>query len=299
MLRKMNSTKNSASNIQAIQTIYFSISTNLALSFIKWLIGHYGHSFAVIADAIESSTDVLSSILVLIGLRYITKPPDHNHPYGHGRLEPLLSFVVVVFLVISSLVIAHEAIVHIQKPHELPKAFTLIFLGPLIIWKEFSYRYILKKSIATKSSSLKADAWHHRSDAITTLAAFIGISIALCFGKGFESADDWAALVASVFILYNSYLIFRIALGEILDEHLYDELIEDIRNLSKNVHGIIDTEKCYIRKAGMSFHVDLHAIVDRNLSVVEGHDLAHKLKNYLQSEIPDLSHVLIHIEPDE
>ena len=157
----------------------------------------------------------------------------------------------------------------------------------------------MKRSEETNSSSLKADAWHHRSDAITSVAAFIGISIALLLGKGYESADDWAALFASGFILYNSYLIFRPALGEIMDEHLYDDLILDIRQVSHKVDGVIDTEKCFIRKAGMKYHVDLHAIVNANISVKEGHDIAHILKDTLREKIPQLGHVLIHIEPNE
>jgi cation diffusion facilitator family transporter len=162
-----------------------------------------------------------------------------------------------------------------------------------------SYRFVIKKSKETHSSSLKADAWHHRSDAITSISAFIGISIALIFGKGYESADDWAALFSSAFILYNSYLIFRPALGEIMDEHLYDDLLTDIRRVSSTVNGIIETEKCFIRKAGMKYHVDLHAVVNANITVKAGHDLAHLLKDTLRAEIPSLGHVLIHIEPEK
>jgi cation diffusion facilitator family transporter len=157
----------------------------------------------------------------------------------------------------------------------------------------------MKKAKETNSSSLKADAWHHRSDAITSVAAFIGISIALILGKGYESADDWAALFASAFILYNSYLILRPALGEIMDEHVYDDLVEEIRQVSHKVDGIINTEKCFIRKAGMQYHVDLHAKVDAKITVKQGHDIAHNLKNILQKEIPELGQVLIHIEPQE
>ena len=156
----------------------------------------------------------------------------------------------------------------------------------------------MKKGKETNSSSLKADAWHHRSDAITSVAAFIGISIALYFGKGYETADDWAALFASGFILYNSYLIFRPALGEIMDEHLYDDLVEDIRKVALTVDGVVATEKCFIRKAGMAYHVDLHAVVDANITVREGHKIAHKLKDTLRNEISQLGHVLIHIEPN-
>ncbi|MFV8361637.1 cation diffusion facilitator family transporter [Flavobacterium sp. LS1P3] len=282
----------------AIKATYFSIIGNTSLAIIKGLAGFFGNSYALIADAIESTTDIFASFLVLFGIKYSNKPADENHPYGHGRAEPLITFLVVGFLITSATIIAYESIINIGTPHELPKPWTLIVLGAIIIWKEYSFRVVMKRSIQTNSSSLRADAWHHRSDAITSVAAFLGISIALVLGNGYESADDWAALFASGFILYNSYQIFRPALGEIMDEHLYDDLIEQIRIVSLQVDGIIDTEKCFIRKAGMQYHVDLHAIVDSNSTVKEGHDLAHKLKDTLREEIPELGHVLIHVEPN-
>lgn len=281
----------------AIKATIFSIVGNTLLALVKVLAGIFGNSYALIADAIESTTDIFASLLVLFGLKYANKPADKNHPYGHGRAEPLVTFLVVGFLIISSVVIAYESITHISTPHDLPKSWTLFVLAPLIVWKEISFQLVMKKAKETNSSALKADAWHHRSDAITSVAAFIGISIALYFGKGYETADDWAALGASVFILYNSYKIFRPALGEIMDEHLNEDLIEDIRKVALTVNGIEGTEKCFIRKAGLKFHVDLHALVDSNLTVREGHDLAHKLKDTLRNEIPQLGHVLIHIEP--
>jgi cation diffusion facilitator family transporter len=283
----------------AIKATYFSIISNTSLAIIKGLAGFFGNSYALVADAIESTTDIFASFLVLFGIKYSNRPADENHPYGHGRAEPLITFLVVGFLITSATIIAYESILNIGTPHDLPKSWTLIVLALIIGWKEFSFQMVMKKSIITNSSSLKADAWHHRSDAITSIAAFIGISIALLLGKGYESADDWAALLASFFILYNSYLIFRPALGEIMDEHRYEDLVENIRQESLKVEGILGTEKCFIRKAGMKYHVDLHAIVDATISVKEGHDLAHKLKDTLRSKILELGHVLIHIEPNE
>lgn len=283
----------------AIKATYFSIAGNTTLAFIKGLAGFFGNSYALIADAIESTADIFASLLVLFGLKYASRPADKNHPYGHGRAEPLITFLVVGFLITSASIIAYESIKNIRTPHDLPKTWTLFVLAPLIIWKEISFRLVMKKAKETNSSSLKADAWHHRSDAITSIAAFIGISIALYFGKGYETADDWAALFASGFILYNSYLIFRPALGEIMDEHLYDDLVEDIRKVSLTVEGVIATEKCFIRKAGMKYHVDLHAIVSANITVKQGHEISHKLKDTLRNDIPQLGHVLIHIEPNE
>lgn len=283
----------------AVKTTYFSIISNAGLALVKGLAGYFGNSYALIADAIESTTDIFSSCLVLFGIKYSNRPADKNHPYGHGRAEPLITFLVVGFLITSATIIAYESILNIKTPHDLPKPFTLFILAAIIVWKEMSYRFVIKKSKETHSSSLKADAWHHRSDAITSISAFIGISIALIFGKGYESADDWAALFSSAFILYNSYLIFRPALGEIMDEHLYDDLLSDIRRVSSTVDGIIETEKCFIRKAGMKYHVDLHAVVNANITVKAGHDLAHLLKDTLRAEIPSLGHVLIHIEPEK
>ena len=283
----------------AIKTTYFSILGNTTLALIKGLAGFFGNSYALIADAIESTTDIFSSLLVLFGLKYAKRPADDNHPYGHGKIEPLITFLVVAFLVVSASIIAHESIQNIKTPHKVPEPWTLIVLGCIILWKEISYRIVIKKSKETHSSSLKADAWHHRSDAITSIMAFIGISIALIFGKGFETADDWAALFASVFILYNSYLIFRPALGEVMDEHLNDDLLAEIKLESIKVKGVLGTEKCFIRKAGMKYHVDLHVIVDGAISVKKGHDIAHNLKDYLRNQIPNLGHVLIHIEPNQ
>jgi cation diffusion facilitator family transporter len=283
---------------KAIKATYFSIFGNASLAIVKGLAGFFGNSYALIADAIESTTDIFGSLLVLFGLKYASRPADKNHPYGHGRIEPLITFLVVGFLIFSAIIIAYESIKNIQTPHELPKSWTLYVLGAIILWKEISYRLVLKKSKETNSSSLKADAWHHRSDAITSVAAFIGISIALFMGKGYETADDWAALFASGFILYNCYLIFRPALGEIMDEHVYDDLLEEIKQVSQTVEGVEGTEKCFIRKSGMKYHVDLHALVDAEISVKKGHDIAHDLKDTLRKEIPQLGHVLIHIEPN-
>lgn len=281
----------------AIKITYFSIIGNTMLALLKWLAGFFGNSYALIADAIESTADIFSSFLVLLGLKYAQRPADENHPYGHGRVEPLITFIVVGFLIVSATIIAYESIENIGTPHELPKSWTLFVLGGIIIWKESSYRIVMKKSRETNSSSLKADAWHHRSDAITSVAAFIGISIALVLGKGYENADDYAALFAAGFILYNCYHIFRPALGEIMDENVYEEVIEEIRKYALEVAGIKATEKCYVRKSGTKYHVDLHAIVDSEITVKEGHALAHELKDYLIEHIPDLGHVMIHIEP--
>lgn len=281
-----------------LKTTYLSLLSNILLAAIKWTAGILGNSYALIADAIESTSDIFASLLVVFGIKYSSRPADKNHPYGHGRAEPLITFLIVVFLLVSAFIIGKESIKNIQTPHEAPRSFTLLVLAGIIVWKEFSYRLVMKKGKKTGSTSLQAEAWHHRADAITSVAAFIGISIALTMGKGYESADDWAALFASGLIVFNAYKIFRPALGEIMDEQNYPELKAEIREVSKEVDGVLDTEKLYIRKVGMKYHVDLHATVNGQLSVREGHDIAHLLKDTLLEKIPSIENVLIHIEPD-
>lgn len=281
----------------ALNTVYWSIAGNALLALLKAITGIIGNSYALIADAIESTTDIFSSLFVLFGLKYASRPPDENHPYGHGKAEPLITFGVVGFLIISATIIVIESIHNIQTPHEIPEWYTIAVLGGIVIFKEANYRFVNKRSEKTKSSSLKADAWHHRSDAITSFMALLGISIALIMGKGYETADDWAALFASGFILYNAYLIFRPALGEIMDEHLHEDLIEEIRSEALKVEGVRGTEKCFVRKTGMYYFVDLHILVEGELSVYEGHAISHAVKDELRLKIPEIADILIHIEP--
>lgn len=282
----------------AIRVAQYSMIANFFLAVIKIAFGVLGHSFAMIADGIESVSDIFSSALVWLGLKYASRPPDRNHPYGHGKAEPLVTFLVVGLLIGSAIYIIFQSIVYIRQPHEAPEEYVLIILGIIIAVKEGFYQLIKRKSIETKSRVLRADAWHHRSDAITSLAAFVGIAIGVFLGEGYEAADDWAALVAAGIILVNAYRIFRPALGEVMDENTHQDLIQTIRESSVEVDGILDTEKCMIRKSGMTYHVDLHAVVDGKITVDEGHQLAHRLKDHLQAAMPEISEVLIHIEPD-
>ena len=283
----------------AYRTILLSIISSVLLALLKGYSGFAGHSDALIADAIESGTDVLASFLVLFGIYYSTKPADDEHPYGHGKAEALVTFGVVGILLISATLIAYNGIQHLSIEQEQPELFTIFVLIGIIIWKELSYRYVLSKGKKTNSLSLQADAWHHRSDAISSLIALFGISLSLLFGPAFSKADDWAAIAASLFIVYNAYIIFRPALGEILDEHNHHELIDKIKQMETHIVGVQGIEKCLVRKTGMTYLVDLHLEVAGSISVNEGHRIAHEFKDYLQGQLPEINDVLIHIEPFE
>ena len=273
------------------------IGANVALVLGKGTAGIVGHSYALIAEAIESGTDILSSLIVWLGLRTAAREPDANHPYGHGKAEPLAAIMVAVALLGAAAYIATEAVLHILTPHQLPAPFTLAVLAVVIAIKETLYRRVNKVGEEVDSSAVKADAWHHRADVITSCTAFIGISIALVGGKGYESADDWAALVACGFIVFNAYHIFRPAFGEIMDEAPAGTWAEEIRALAASVPGVVATEKCYVRKMGFEFFADLHVIVDGNISVREGHAIAHAVKATIMQAKPAVYNVLVHIEP--
>lgn len=263
----------------------------------KLIFGILGNSFALLADAIESASDVVASAIVWLGARYASRPADDNHPYGHGRAESLIVFIIVLILVISSMTIIYQSLINIRKPQESPEWWTIPVIGTIIVMKELAFRYINHQSKRHHSTVGKAEAWHHRSDAITSMATLVGVSIAVLAGGRFVIADELVAIIAALFILYNAYKLLRPALSEALDEQIHHDLEEDIRRISKDVEGILDTEKCFIRKTGLTYYVDLHAIVDGNISVKKGHELAHRLKDRLIQEIPQLSDVLIHVEP--
>lgn len=282
----------------ALRTSYLSMAGNALLAIVKAVTGIVGHSYALVADAIESTADIFTSFLIIIGFRVSMRPADANHPYGHGKAEAVVTFAVVAFLLISAAVIAYQSIRNIATPHPAPKPFTLIVLGVIILVKEIAYRYVQKRGKSAYSTMLEAEAWHHRSDAITSGCAFVGVAIAILLGPGYEAADDWAALVAAGIIVYNAYRIFRPALSEMMDEDHYVELTRQIRDVAITVAGVSGTEKCHVRKMGMQFYIDLHLEVNPEITVSEGHRIAHRVKDTLMTEIPQIGDVHIHVEPD-
>jgi cation diffusion facilitator family transporter len=284
---------------KGIEATLRSILVNIILVVVKGIAGIFGNSYALIADAIESMSDVLSSLVVWLGLKVSAKEPDEDHPYGHGKAEPLATIVVAIALLVFAIIIAVESLKQIMHPHQLPKLYTIFVLAGVIIVKEFMFRYSSSVGTEIGSSAVKADAWHHRSDAISSLVAMVGISVAIIGGKGYESADDWAALLASVIIVYNSYQIFRPAFDEIMDMAPSTELVKEIRIIAGNVTDVSGIEKCFIRKMGLYYYVDIHVMVNGHFSVKHGHDIAHKVKDEIKLHKKMVYDVLVHIEPVE
>lgn len=286
-------------SVTAIRTTKLGIGVSLVLIFVKGMAGYFGNSYALIADATESGADILSSGLLWIGLRLALKEPDKEHPYGHGKAEPLAAIAVALFLIGAAVWIAWNAVGYILTPHELPKAFTLWVLMIVIGVKEVLFRYVLSIGIKINSQAVKADAQHHRSDSISSIAAFVGITIALIGGEGYEGADDWAALLASGFICYNAIIILRPALNEIMDAAPSDEIVQKVRNIASAVSQVKAIEKCYVRKTGFDYIVDIHIEVEGQLSVTEGHTISHKVKDAILNSSLRVLNVLVHVEPYE
>ena len=281
----------------AIRTTLLGIAVSVVLIFVKGISGHLGHSYALIADATESGADILSSGLLWIGLRIALKKPDKEHPYGHGKAEPLAAIAVSLFLILAAVWIGYNAINFIGTPHLAPKSFTLWVLLIVIAIKEMMFRYVYSIGVKINSQAVKADAQHHRSDAITSVAAFIGISIAIVGGKGYEGADDWDAIVASVLIFYNAVVIPRPAMAEIMDAPPSNEIVQKVKDIAAAIPEVKGIEKCYVRKMGFDYIVDIHIEVDGAETVTEGHRIAHAVKDAILDSDLRVLNVLVHVEP--
>jgi cation diffusion facilitator family transporter len=281
----------------AIQVALLGILVNGLLATAKLVGGILGNSYALIADAVESMTDIFSSFVVWRGLSVAILPPDANHPYGHGKAEPLAASFVSLTLLAAALGIAIQAIREILTPHHAPEAFTIWLLLAVVLIKESLFRFVFSVGKKVRSSAVHADAWHHRSDALTSAAAAVGIGIALRGGRGYESADDWAALFASLIIAYNGIRLLRPAIDELMDALPSEELQTQISDFALQCEGVLAVEKVLARKAGFSYLVDMHIDVDKAITVEQAHDIAHRVKDAIQARIPRIAEVLIHVEP--
>jgi len=270
---------------------------NVVLAAVKIVAGVVGHAYVLIADGMESAIDVAGSIVIWGGLTVAARPPDRTHPYGHGKAEPIAALVVAICVLAAAIGLAIESVREILTPHHGPAPFTLAILVAVIVIKEFLFRYVNRIGQDLESTAVQTDAWHHRSDALTSGAAFIGISVALIGGERWQSADDWAALFACAVIAANGVRLALPALQEIMDTAPGGKIVRSIRTVASSVPGVVEVEKCYARKMGLDYYVDLHVGVHGNISVHEGHEIAHRVKSAIQQSDSRVADVLVHIEP--
>jgi cation diffusion facilitator family transporter len=282
---------------RSLRATFIGFGFNAFLAAGKMAAGILGNSHALIADGVESLGDLFSSIIVWRGLVIASQPADQDHPYGHGKAEPIAAAVVSSLLLLAASAIGFAAFQDISHPKHGPAAFTLAVLILVIPVKETLFRFVKKEADALDSSAIRTDAWHHRSDAITSLAAGIGIAVALIGGKGYESADDVAAIFAACMIAWNGWHLLRPALDELMDAAPAGPIHDRIREISSTVPGVEGVEKCLIRKMGYQFLVDLHVEVDPQMSVLRSHEIAHRVKDQVRAQLPAVMNVLVHIEP--
>jgi cation diffusion facilitator family transporter len=280
-----------------LRSSLLGIVINLSLALVKCLTGLLGHSFALLADGIESFLDVISSTVVYLGLRLAIKPPDRDHPYGHGKADPIAAAAVGVAMIAAAVGIAVESITLIRTPHKLPHAYTLWVLLSVVPIKALLSRYVSGVSRRIESSALRGDAWHHLSDAVVSGFAFVGISAALWTRD--PTADDWAALCAAPIILLGGWQQLRRPVAELLDTAPTPEIGDQVRQVAEAVPAVLGVEKCFVRKVGFRYYVDLHVVVRGELTVREGHLIAHAVADQVRQQVAKVAEVLVHIEPEE
>lgn len=276
-----------------------TLCVNIVLMAVKITVGLVGNSYALVADGIESAGDIFSSLITWVGFQLSLRPPDEDHPFGHGKIESLAGVFSGVALLVAAFIIGYHSILEIRTPHHAPAWFTLPVLIGVVLVKSFLSRLVGRLSKDVDSRALEGDAWHHRSDAITSGAAALGISIALIGGPGWEMADDWAALVACGIIIFNGYLIIKSAMHEVLDGSVSQELNIEMRSLAEEVGGVREIEKCRVRKSGIGMFVELHVRVDPEISVREGHRIGHDVKDHIRDRKPQVLDIVVHLEPFE
>jgi cation diffusion facilitator family transporter len=282
---------------RSLKATFLGMAVNVVLSAAKFTAGVLGHSHALIADAVESGADILSSIVVWRALLLAAEPADREHPYGHGKAEPLAAATVATMLLVAAAGIMIKSALNLALARQAPRPFTLAVLIAVVVVKEALFRFVARTAGSVRSIVVYADAWHHRSDAVTSMAAAIGISCALLGGRGFYFADDAAAIVAGLIIAWNGWKLLKPAYNELMDAAPGVALVAEIKSAASQVAGVRRIEKCIVRKAGFEYFVDMHVEVDPELTVRQAHQIAHLVKDSVRQSMPSVHDVLVHIEP--
>jgi cation diffusion facilitator family transporter len=284
---------------RGIRLAQLGLLANGLLALVKLVAGVLGNSYALIADAVESVADLFSSLIVWGGLRVAARSADDRYPFGYGKAEAVSAMIVGLMLVGAAIGIAIEAVREVLNPDRAPAPFTLVVLVVVVLVKAALFRVVNKGARDSGSPAVAADAWHHRADALSSAAAFIGISIALLGGPGWETADAWAALFASALIIVNGVGIMRPAIEELMDRSPNEELLQAVDAAAHGVEGVLATEKLKARKSGTRFQLELHVQAESSLSLRDAHILSGKVKRAIRSAVPSVQDVLVHMEPYE
>lgn len=295
--RTANTARDPATQRRAQRAVVWGVAASIALGFVKLIAGVVGNSSALVADAVESFADVLAAGVVWGGLHISARPATQRHPYGYGKAESLAAVIVALLILGAGVAIIAQSAMAALGSHDAPAPWTLLVLLAVMLAKETLFRVLRAEAARAESDALRADAWHHRSDALTSLAAFVGIGVAVVGGEGWYIADEIAAAFAGVIIVFNALRIMRAPVRELLDAHTEDLAI-DAHRVAAGVGGVRHVEKVVARKSGTAHFIDMHVWVDPAMNVLDAHEVAHRVKDAVMEMVPGVEDVLIHIEPD-
>lgn len=283
--------------VRGIRSAQYGILVNATLAMAKLIAGLVGNTYALVADAVESTADIFSSLVVWGGLHIASRDPDDEFPFGYGKAESLAAAVVALMLIGAAIGIGIQAVRELRVPHRPPAPWTLLVLVTVVVVKFALSRRVHAVSVEVGSTAVRADAWHHMSDAITSAAAFIGISIAVAGGPAWARADDWAALAASGVIAFNGLAMLRPAFDDLMDRVPGPEIVQRVRGAAATVPGVLAVEKLAMRRMGMTFRLTIHVQADPLMSLEEAHVLSGRVKGAVRGVEPRVSGITVHMEP--
>ena len=304
MIQKENgqpaSTSHDADREKIVRKVtWVGLWLNLFLAAIKFTAGIYGRSQALVADAIHSLTDLTTDIAVIAGSHYWSRPPDENHPYGHRRLETLVTVFIGVVLIAAGIGIGWKAISALQEKHASPPGWIAVAAAlASIVCKESIYRWTAMTGRRVKSAALAANAWHHRTDAFSSIPVLIAVAGARVF-PSWSFLDHLGAVVVSMFILHASIKIIWPGLSELIDVGAPKETRKKIRDIALKNEGVLQVHDIRTRYISSSIQVDLHIVVDGLITVRQGHDIADDVKARIIDRIPEVLDVIVHVDPPE
>ena len=285
---------------KAFRVGVLALCVSILLALAKGITGITAQSQALIADAVESLLDVFGGLAIVVGMRVASTPPDKNHPYGHGKAEPLAAMTVASLIMLGGAGLAYNSILTLwQGTSAVPAAYSIPVIVVVIVIKESLFHYVNRTGQAIGSSALLAEAWHHRTDAITSIATLLGVTCAVVGGERWAAADDLAALFACTIILYNGQRLLRPALAELMDAAPPPAIEGQVRTIAQDVPGVEGLDKCHVRKMGLEYYVDLHVLVDPEMTVRESHRIAHEVRDAIVTRENRVRDVLVHMEPSD
>ena len=278
----------------SIVTIFF----NILLTLFKLWAGLVGHSLAMISDALHSLSDVISTAILMVGIHFSTMKADRQHPYGHERIECISSLILAFILIFTGLQITYQSLTSLFQPHDLHIPSRIAFIAAIIsiIIKELLYHYTKHYATKLQSTSLLADAWHHRSDALSSIGSFIGIGLSIL---GYPLCDSFVGLFMSLFILKPGLSIFYHASISLVDHSCSDDIYQSLFQFIQNQEGVLHIDVLKTRMFAEKYYVDLEISVDQTLSLQEAHCIAHRVHDHLEQEFPNIKHCMIHVNPNE